>query len=235
MGKMNETDFEKHWVAKFYDCLDRIAGEEIREKVLKGGKRITSRSGHSEIIDWTKDAMDRLDALVDEENRIEIMTGCACRYPESELREIRDGYAKTKDIDVAHSLLKDKFVSFLKNTLVLEDEIVEDIMNRGWGLAGVRQGHRIIATKMPKSGNLVEYLGETDPEKKRALYCHCPRIREAIGARIEISPSYCYCGAGFYKGIWEYILQQPVKVELLESVLQGDEVCKVAIHLPPAR
>jgi predicted hydrocarbon binding protein len=50
-----------------------------------------------------------------------------------------------------------------------------------------------------------------------------------------LSPTYCYCGAGFYQGIWEEILQQPVQVELLESVLKGDDVCKIAIYLPPKR
>jgi hypothetical protein len=74
-------------------------------------------------------------------------------------------------------------------------------------------------------------MSEKDPEKKRALYCHCPRIREAIASKTELSPTYCYCGAGFYKKIWEYILQQPVKVELLESVLKRDDVCRIAIHL----
>jgi len=44
--------------------------------------------------------------------------------------------------------------------------------------------------------------------------------------------TYCYCGAGFYKGIWEEILQEPVEVEVLESVLKANEVCKIAIHLP---
>lgn len=235
MGNISETDFEKRWVAKFSDCLGRSAGEEVRKKVLQGSERITSRSSGKEIIEWTRQAMDRLDALVDEEKRIEIMTGCACRYPESDLREIRDGYVKTKDIRAAHRMLRDRFLSFLKNTLGLEDDSVEDIMNRGWGLAGVRKGNTIIATKIPKSGNLVKYLEETDREKRRALYCHCPRIREAIGSDTKLSPTYCYCGAGFYKGVWEYILQQPVKVELLELVLKGDEVCKVAIHLPQAR
>jgi hypothetical protein len=38
----------------------------------------------------------------------------------------------------------------------------------------------------------------------------------------------------FRKGGWEEILQEPVEIELLESVLKGDEVCKVAIHLPRA-
>ena len=46
---------------------------------------------------------------------------------------------------------------------------------------------------------------------------------------------YCYCGAGFYTGIWEEILQKPVKVEVLESVLKGDDVCTFAIYLPYER
>ena len=232
MAIVSENDFEKQWISKFSDCLDRSAGEEIRKKVLQGSEKLTSDSPAAQVIEWTNQAMNRLDALVDEQKSIQIMTGCACRYPESELNEIRHAYAKTKDIDVAHNMLKDKFVSFLKNILKLEDKTVEDVISRGWGLAGIRKGNTIIATKIPKSSNLIEYMKEADPQKKRALYCHCPRIRGAIRSSTRISPTYCYCGAGFYKAIWEYILQQPVKVELLESVLKGDDVCKVAIHLP---
>jgi hypothetical protein len=232
---LNNTDFEKSWISKFSACLDEIAGSKIRKKVLEGGEKLSSDSSPEEIIEWTKQAMHRLDALVDKKKRIEIMTGCACRYPESELEEIRRAYEETGNIDQVHEMLKQKFVSFLKNTLKLNEQLVEYIMNRGWGLAGVREGDRIIASKIPKSSNLVEYMKEEDPEKRRALYCHCPRIRDAVEARVKISPTYCYCGAGFYKAIWEYILQQPVKVELLESVLRGDDVCKIAIHLPAAR
>jgi len=232
---VSQTDFERSWLSKFSCCLDKIVGEDTKKKIMRGSEKLTSDSPPDEIIEWTKQAMDRLDALVEQEKRIEVMTGCACQYPESELSEIKDAYAKTKDVDVAHKMLSDKFVSFLKTSLGLQDDLVEEIMNRGWGLAGVRRGNTIIATKIPKSGKLVEYLKETDREKKRALYCHCPRIREGIVSNAKIFPTYCYCGAGFYKGIWEYILQKPVKVELLESVLQGDQVCKVLIQLPLTR
>ena len=77
--------------------------------------------------------------------------------------------------------------------------------------------------------------GLTDPEKKRQVYCHCPRVRDALKTGVTISPAYCYCGAGFYKGIWEEILQAPVEVEVLKSVLKGDQVCTIAIHLPRER
>jgi predicted hydrocarbon binding protein len=41
---------------------------------------------------------------------------------------------------------------------------------------------------------------------------------------------YCYCGAGFYQDIWETVLGRPVEVEVLETVLEGGEVCRIAIH-----
>jgi predicted hydrocarbon binding protein len=49
----------------------------------------------------------------------------------------------------------------------------------------------------------------------------------------QISPTFCYRGAGWYKQIWEGILEKPVeKVEMLQSVCQGDDVCEFAIRLP---
>ena len=47
----------------------------------------------------------------------------------------------------------------------------------------------------------------------------------------DLSP-FCYCGAGYYKNIWEIILQKPVEVTLTKSVLRGDDVCRVEVHLP---
>ena len=199
---------------------------------MAGGKDL-AHSSRQEVISWSKEAMERLDSLVDEEKRKEIMTGCACQYPESNLQEIRKKHEATQDIDLVHQMLQEQFESFLKNTLRLSDELVEEIVDRGWGSAGVKKGNTIIATKIPKSGYLVAYMEETDPEKKRQYYCHCPRVRDALQTSETLSLTYCYCGAGFYKGIWEEILQQPVEVELLESVLDGGEVCRIAVHLPP--
>ena len=94
------------------------------------------------------------------------------------------------------------------------------------------QADAIIATKIPKSGYLGEYLAERDPDKKRALYCHCPRVRSILATRdVVLSPTYCYCGGGFYKGIWEEILGRDIRVELLKTVMQGDDVCQFKVVL----
>lgn len=227
---MSEKDFERSWLEKFSRSLE-MAGEGIKKEIMKGSEDLSDNSSREQIISWSKEAIKKMDSLVDEKKRIDIMTACACQYPQSDLQEIREVYEETKDIDLVHQMLHKQFVSFLKNGLKLNDECIREIVDSGWGLAGIKKGNTIIATKIPKSGYLIEYMKEKDPEKKRQLYCHCPRVRDAVKSGIKISSTYCYCGAGFYRGIWEYILQKPVTVEVLQSVLDGDDVCRIAIHL----
>jgi hypothetical protein len=204
---------------------------------MEGSQGLTMASSRKEVIDWSRSAMQRLDELTDEEQRHDIMTGCACQYPKDDLKDVRAVYQQTGDVYKAHQMLQERFERFLGETLALEPSMIADIVSRGWGLAGILQGNTIIATKIPKSGDLVAYMGESDPQIRRAYYCHCPRVRAVLQESDEhgetLSPTYCYCGAGYYRGIWEEILAEPVRVEVLESVLQGDEVCKIAIHLPP--
>ena len=59
----------------------------------------------------------------------------------------------------------------VKFSSCLDEKLIEEILKRGWGLAGVKKGNTIIATKIPKSGYLAEYMKETDPEKRRRYYC----------------------------------------------------------------
>lgn len=232
MAVAEQRDFEQAWLAKFTSCLDAIAGEEIRKQVIKGCEGLSSDSSRRDVIAWTKVTMQRLESLLDEEQRKEIIVGCACQYPKPALQQARRKYEETEDVALVHQMLQAQFESFLSDSLKLNDGLVEEIVERGWGLAGVLQGNTIIATKIPKSGFIVDYMQEPDPGIRRQYYCHCPRIRDVLKSSEAISATYCYCGAGYYKGIWEEILQKSVEVEVLETVLKGDDVCRVAIRLP---
>jgi hypothetical protein len=219
-------------LAKFSRCLDERAGEEIRKVVMQGSENLSDLSSAQEVAAWSKQAMQRLESLVDQERSRAIMTGCACQYPRSDLQAMRRVVETTGNLDLAHRMLQEQFEAFLKNILKLKPELIDKIVSRGWGVAGVKKGNTIIATKLPSSSHLVEYMQETDPEKKRQLYCHCPRVSSLLKHSQEISPLYCYCGAGYYQGIWEEIMQKPVQVEVLSSVLWGGDLCTIAIHLP---
>ena len=225
-------DFERCWLDKLGNCIESVGGANIRQQIMDGSQILSDDTLRADIIAWTQGAMQRIESSMDEDQQKQIMTGCACQYPKENLQEMRQTYADTGDIRLVHQMLLDQFKSFLQHSLKLSDEMIADILSRRWGAAGILEKDRIIATKIPKSGYLRQYMEETDPIKKRALYCHCPRIRDILKSDEKLSATYCYCGAGFYKGMWEEILQQPLEVELLQSVLKGDPVCQVAIILP---
>ena len=227
-----EPDFERRWQAKLSAYIDEVAGPEVRARVTAGGEFLTDASDRDDIIRWSADAIGRLSHLVEAPVLRGIMTRCACHYPAPDLQPIRKHYAETHNIRSAHDLLQEQFKAFLRGVMGLEEEVVAEIVSRGWGSAGVLDGHTIIATKIPKSGYLREYLAEPSRERRRELYCHCPRVRDATRLGIPLPTDYCYCGAGFYKDIWETIIGQPVEVELLDSIVMGGEVCRVAVHLP---
>jgi len=231
---MSDTfDFEKAWLDKLNKGLDGNVDEKIKKQVLGGSDQLSNNTPREEIIDWSIQAMSKLDELVtDEKTRRDILSACACQYPTENLQIIKEEYAQTKNLNRAHQRLQTQFQVFLRDGLKLDEEMIDEVIVRGWGLAGVLEGSTIIATKIPKSENLKAYLTESDPVKKRQYYCHCPRVRDILKGSKNLSVTYCYCGAGYYKGIWEEILQKPVEVEILESIMLGDEVCKIAVRLP---
>ncbi len=227
-----EFDFETYWLNKFNKNITAFSDGETAKRVTEGAENINSKSSSGEIISWTLRALDRLEKLVGNSIVRKIMIACACHYPQSELLEFQELYAETGDSDLVHHKLQDKFESFLRNVLKLDEKMIAEVKRRGWGVAGFKNGNTIIVAKIPKSGYLKEYLDEKNPEKRREIYCHCPRIRDAVKLGKSIPPNYCYCGAGFYKNIWETILQKPVEIEVQKSIFLGDDECSFKITLP---
>ncbi len=228
----DEFDFDRYWLRVFTMCIEDYSDTEVKGQLLEGSERITSKSSRIEVFNWTQKAMEKLDDLVSEEQKYEIMTGCSCQYPRSNLQQFKVLYDETQDVKLVHKAMQEYFENILKEQMNVEDKYIQEIIKRGMGMAGKLDDNTIIATKIPKSAYIHEWFEETDPNKKRALFCHCPRIREVLeDPEKELPEYYCLCGAGFYKGIWEFILGKPVKVEVLETVMQGDEVCKIGIYL----
>ncbi len=63
-----------------------------------------------------------------------------------------------------------------------------------------------------------------------ALYdhCYCGSVNKSTE---PFSPTYCYCSCGWYRQLFETLLERPVEVELLSSIIQGDENCRFLIHI----
>ena len=217
----NNDPFEEQWLNKLEAGLTKIGKarlyKEIKKTLLSENK-----------IEWSQLLMEFLsDHLNDSEIR-EVMCSCACLKPKDDLQYIKNEYDKTKDVAYVHNLLQQYFEKFIRAYKNLNEDQMEFLRKNGWGLAGKLEGDVIYSTKIPKDFH--NYFIEDDPLKKRFLYCHCPRIRESILEDKPIDDKYCYCGAGFYKDIWEYILQKEVKVQIIKSIMKGDDVCQIAIY-----
>jgi hypothetical protein len=67
---------------------------------------------------------------------------------------------------------------------------------------------------------------------KRTAYCFCPIVRTNLDRGMPLT--FCYCGSGWYRQQWEFATGKPVRsIQIVRSILQGDDVCQFAIHLPP--
>lgn len=59
-------------------------------------------------------------------------------------------------------------------------------------------------------------------------HCSCKLLKD-----IELLPSktWCYCTVGFNKALFEYVLNEEVDIELLESIKLGDKQCLMRVDL----
>lgn len=183
--------------------------------------------------------------------RLEAKVGeAACRALLADsLRDLPDAYFTAErqryeeaggDLDEYVRLKKQAFVERLEacqreGRLFFAQEITDDVLafvNNDPEIGGGRRaGSVVYETKIPFM--TPEYLAAADPTLKRYYYCHCPWAREAIkNGDTALTATFCQCSAGFHKRPWEVALGRPVRAEVLESVLKGDDRCRFAIHLP---
>ena len=59
-------DFERYWLDKLANCLETVAGEQVRRTVMAGSEGLSDATSREEVVAWSQGAMDRLDGLVDE-------------------------------------------------------------------------------------------------------------------------------------------------------------------------
>jgi hypothetical protein len=84
-------------------------------------------------------------------------------------------------------------------------------------------------TRLFKEGNIL-YQYYTPHAFTPPMRCYCSLLR-GLPKDATISLTYCHCSKAFVQRLWESVLEQPVKVELLRSVVSGDSECKFAVHL----
>jgi len=203
------------WVEKFFESINYFAGETIRREVMEASGELRSES-NSKKAEWIKNAMQKLEASVDEETFKNIMVAtCPHTFPKRRIKKMRSRYKKLGSID--------KLLEIMRN-------------DHSWKGASyydhpIRKENIIYMTKVPHDPQTHENADVK--QQKQLAYCHCPWIKATIISSKTVSPIFCYCAASWTKQLWEGILEKEVKAELITCLLKGDDLCIHAFHLPP--
>lgn len=215
-------------------------GEELRNQIFEGVEMPPLGLHPKEKPEYTKILIQRLEEKLGTDRCARFLNkGLRNRYEEARKPD-RDLFLRCKNIDEFLEQRHKNFVAeieacYNEGTLFFTQEITKEVLelvkNDPCIEVGVREGGKIIIKKIPHMAK--EYLTETDESMKRYYYCHCPWIKQAfLESDRPVSPVFCNCSAGFYRAYWEIVFNQPVKVEVVRSLLQGDSVCTFQVYLP---
>jgi len=193
------------WDRRLARAVDEVLGVDARMHVMMGSEMLGPNSSKEERTCWVRMAVERLDGLADDEQKYDILSRCAHVFPKERIQKLGSIYERTGELkDVLEEMEKDP----------------------EWYESPVIEGDNIRIKKVPcdRKG----YEAATSPEDKRNAYCHCPMVR---GLFEDTPPSFCYCGGGWYRRLWEGILGRPVRVRISKALTKGDDCCEFTIDI----
>lgn len=199
------------WERRLAEGVETVLGAAARQEVMAGIEALTPDSSDAHYREWICGAMERLDALTgDPECQYRIMSCCAHVFPKERIAHLRSIYAQRHDID---------------------DVLREMYQDHAWYEKPVRKGNTLHMVKVPYDPE--GYAQGTTAVERRRAYCHCDFVRPYLDeVPAKLSPTFCWCGAGWYRRLWEGILGQPIKVKHVETLLKGNDQCTLVITLP---
>jgi effector-binding domain-containing protein len=198
------------WDCLFAEGAEKVLGTKARRTLMQDIESITPDSTFDDYITWIQSAIDRLDTLTDdEEKKCQVVSHCAHVFPQERIEHLRAIYQHSEFDDILREMYTDDF----------------------WYEKPVRRGNVIYMRKNPYDPE--GYEKAAAPAERRRAYCHCAFVHPYLDEiPSKLSPTFCYCGAGWYRRLWEGILGQPVKIEHVETLLRGNDQCTLTITLP---
>lgn len=221
------------------DHLGRQYGEALRDEVFQGVEMPGLGATNERKSSITAVVIERLERAIGSENSREFLSGCLRTMEDRFYQADRQKYLECGNLEAFLARKGDDFIAYLEQLMVekqlyftqeITPEVIAYVQGQPEIRQGVREGPFLYETKIPYQTG--QFLTETDEQKKRYAYCHCPWARESLKeGRSKVSPVFCQCSAGFHKRYWEVVLDVPLKAEVLESVLQGDLRCRFRMDL----
>jgi hypothetical protein len=189
-------------VNEFSRRVEQYAGVEVRKKVMRGGEKVPETLDMAQgALDY-KDAIDRLDKLVDKKTCNKIMTACG---------------------HTCHSIYDQEAlkVKKMRQHYATEEEFLANFKTFDNCTRIERKGKDLILSFSP--GKLFPNMPD--------LRCACMLIG-GLPAGVNASPTVCECSRAFTEKRWETILGRPVKAEVISTpIVNGTDECVFMIHL----
>lgn len=219
--------------------LKQLHGQEILELVTKDLDIPSLGMSPKQIPLFTAEFMRRLHAALPEEEVKKVLAGNnhgmskEAMLPEkveyensNSFEEYLEGLHRRK----VEELIKYKEAGKVWFEQAITDEVIDFVSKNPEVLSGVIRDDYLYITKIPYDTE--KYLSATTDKEMHYYACHCAFAREAVLQEShDISPIWCYCSGGFAKFPFEVILDQKLKVESLENVLEGGKLCRFRIPL----
>ena len=220
-----------------------IAGEEKRKDIFDAVAVPPAGSPPETMPPMTREIVGRMQDHLSEEECGLALTGNMHGIPESSFSEERDRFRASPSLDDYLADFHRRSVETLQkhcdeDKVWYEQRVSQSVVDFVAGepeiLGGVREGDVIHATKIPYKPD--EWLDEQDPEQKQYLACHCPMARESlkppVTAESQVPPVWCHCSGGYAKLMFDVIFDEPVEIEVLETILGGAPRCRFAMKVP---
>jgi effector-binding domain-containing protein len=211
-----EVQFIIHpWNKLLVDNVMRVLGAEQKANIMEGLQAIEIETPLDKKFEWLVGMLKKLEEATDEAQRYDIISSCAHFFPEDMIFELKQVYEKARKTSSSILDAVDETLKYMET-------------HKGWGSIPVRNGEILYTTKNPQDPKAFKEA-KTHIERLKA-YCYCPIIRNFLGRDIPVS--FCNCGAGWVKQLWEGVFNQHLKIELVKSLTAGKEECQFAIHIP---
>ena len=202
---------DHEWTERLSQGVATVLGEEARQHVMQGVETIRVDDSAEAYHQWIHSAMSRIDSLTGDPAQKYGIVSCAAHvFPQYRIDHLKKIYQGKQDID---------------------DVLREMYTDPDWYEDPVRKGNQLFMRKIPYDPAALAKA--TTPAERRQAYCHCAIVRPYLkDSPAKISPTFCWCGSGWYRRLWESILEKPIQVDHVETLVTGGDCCRLVITLP---
>ena len=202
------------WLRGLEQGVRGAAGEAAAQRVMAGSEGLADALDAGRTAEWVAGAVQRLEQEIAEEPvRACVLHGCSHRYLIQSAEGLWAKYEQSGDLR----------------------QLVEQV-NADGSLAGTytidESGPDPLLIIERRPARPQAYAQAEDPNEKRYLACFCPLVRDAIRRGEKGSRTFCHCSGGWYVQEWEPIFGERPRVEVLRTMLEGEDSCIFAVHIP---